>query len=239
MNVIGMLRVKNEARWIARAVRSIQPLCDRVVVFDDGSTDGTPDIARDLNAYVWHQGCDGCDEARDKNFMLELAIGYRADWVLMIDGDEELTAASVPILQQALKRKDVRSISMDVLYLWDEEQQVRVDGVYREFLRQSIFRPGRARYECGRPPNFHCGNVPAAQRFPYHRSPAQLLHYGYLDRADRVRKYEWYNRIDPNNRHEDCYIHMVIGDLVPAETKASHGGPLKLRPLSEVLRNEV
>jgi glycosyltransferase involved in cell wall biosynthesis len=142
MRVIGMMRVKNEARWIARAVRSIQPLCDRVVVFDDNSTDGTPDIARGLGAYLWYQGGNGCDEARDKNFMLDLAIGYRADWVLMIDGDEELTAASVPVLREAMKGKH-KSISMDVLYLWDDEQQVRTDGVYREFSGRAC--SGRAR----------------------------------------------------------------------------------------------
>jgi glycosyltransferase involved in cell wall biosynthesis len=235
MRVIGMMRVKNEARWIARAVRSIQPLCDRVVVFDDNSTDGTPDIARGLGAYLWYQGGNGCDEARDKNFMLDLAIGYRADWVLMIDGDEELTAASVPVLREAMKGKH-KSISMDVLYLWDDEQQVRTDGVYREFLRQSMFRPGSARFGEHKPPNFHCGNVPASIRFPYHRSEAQLLHYGYLDRADRVRKHAWYNAVDPHNGREDEYRHMIIGDTLPAETKRLHGGPLELRPLSEILR---
>ena len=45
MNVIGCMRVKNEARWIRRALESILPICERVaVVFDDHSSDETPEI---------------------------------------------------------------------------------------------------------------------------------------------------------------------------------------------------
>jgi hypothetical protein len=60
---------------------------------------------------------------------------------------------------------------------------------------------------------------------------ARLLHYGYLHREDRIRKYEWYTQQDPDNQAEDFYRHTVIGDLFPAEIRFRHGGPLKLREL--------
>lgn len=235
--IAGLMRVKNETRWIERAVRSILPLCDSVLIFDDHSTDDTPKICRgiDRRVLVVKSPFEGCDEARDKNYMLA-HLGDSCDWVVMIDGDEELAPGGVEILQEAMRRPS-RSISMEVLYLWDRPDQVRVDGVYGEFLRQSVFRPDpRHRFEGGPPPSFHCGNVPSSMRFPYYRSAATLLHYGYLHASDRVRKYRWYNQVDPDNHREDCYRHMVIGDLMPADQKRVHGGPLKLVPLSERLK---
>jgi hypothetical protein len=59
----------------------------------------------------------------------------------------------------------------------------------------------------------------------------RLLHYGYLHKEDRVRKFHWYNKIDPNNAFEDQYRHMVIGDVFPADSSFKWAGPLELRSL--------
>jgi hypothetical protein len=53
--IIGLLRIKNEARWIARVVRSIQPVCGRILIFDDHSTDGTPEICESLGCRVFRR----------------------------------------------------------------------------------------------------------------------------------------------------------------------------------------
>jgi hypothetical protein len=51
-----------------------------------------------------------------------------------------------------------------------------------------------------------------------------------MRRSDRLMKYRWYNTTDPNNEREDCYRHMVQGDLpeVPAYLKLKRAGPLRL-----------
>lgn len=234
--ITGLMRVKNEVRWIERSITSIMPLCDEIIVFDDHSTDGTPELCSAMGVGVEHSSFEGCDEARDKNWLLDQS--RHSDWIVMIDGDEELVPSGVELLRRQMKNSDTRSISMDVLYLWDRSDQVRIDGVYGDFCRQSCFRPGKARFEGGPPPAFHCGNVPSSIRFPYVRSSAQLLHYGYLDRADRIRKYQWYNEVDPNNYREDCYRHMVIGDLFLPDVKMVHGGPLSIAPLKDVIQRE-
>jgi len=41
MKIVGMIRCKNEARWIERCLASILPLCDQIVVLDDHSDDDT------------------------------------------------------------------------------------------------------------------------------------------------------------------------------------------------------
>ena len=79
---------KNEEKFLAQCLRSIQPLAQQIVVVDTGSTDRTAEIAREFGAevrdFAW---CDDFSAAR--NAALERATG---DWILMLDADEELPA---------------------------------------------------------------------------------------------------------------------------------------------------
>jgi O-antigen biosynthesis protein len=236
MKTFGLLRVKNEARWIARVIESIR-LCDRIIILDDHSTDGTPEICEQFEGVtVFRSEFADIHEARDKDFLLAKVWESGAevgDYCLMIDGDEVLHEADGPALRQAMEW-GWSCCSMHVVYLWDREDQARVDRIYREFRRPSLFRltsrtlSFRITAFGG---NFHCSNAPAQLLGIITPIAARLLHLGYLHREDRVRKYEFYNGVDPNNDFEDRYRHMVIGDLFPATSAFRHAGPLELRPL--------
>lgn len=229
---IGMLRIRNEARWIERSITSILPVCDRVLVLDDHSSDGTPFLCASMpRVEVFDSPFSGCDEVRDKNYLLDKVRIHKPDWVLAIDGDEEIRDgySRLVLASHAQPSSQQRCFMLPVWFLWDTEQQRRVDGVYRHFWRDSLFRPGEHRFEpTTGTANFHCGNAPASVRGGSARLNAPLLHFGYLHQADRLRKYEWYNRVDPGNLLEDEYKHVVVGDVFPAESRFKHGGPLKL-----------
>lgn len=238
-DAMAMLRVKNEARWLERVIRSIQPLCNPIYVFDDHSTDGTQGIAVRLGCILLPSPFEGLDESRDKNYMLNHAYqnGQTGKWVLAIDGDEELEAAGQAKLAGLFLATRFESIGFRVLYLWDSADQVRTDGVYGKFSRPSAFklRPGLRFVATSHGGHFHCGNVPNQSLENYGPSDVCLLHYGYIDRAERIRKFKWYNTNDPNNEYEDQYRHTVIGDLFPAESRFKHAGPLQLEPLSALV----
>lgn len=232
MNVVGALRVKNEARWIKRAIESILPICDSVVVFDDASTDGTVAICRAIRRVaVFRSVFTTLDESRDKNLLMRYAMSTsKVDWLLMIDGDEVLMPGKAASLRLAMQTTKSRALALPVWYLWDREDQRRVDGVYANMSRVSAFRPGAERFEStAHGGNFHCGNAPQGILGRV-LVDAPLLHFGYMDRADRLRKYSWYNGQDPDNEAEDRYRHVVQGDMshVPASAKLKHAGPLKL-----------
>jgi glycosyltransferase involved in cell wall biosynthesis len=221
-----MLRVKNEARWIERVIASLQPVCNRIVVMDDHSTDGTPELLAAAGVEVFPSPFETLDEARDKNWLLD-HVGT-PDWIVSIDGDEILTQ---PERMLAAMDSGASCLTHPVFYLWDREDQYRVDGVYGLFRRHSAFRPTGAKFpDSGYGGNFHCGNVPVSLRRDADFVDVPLLHLGYLHREDRIRKYGWYNQNDPNNQAEDCYRHMVQGDIpeVPADARLMHGGPLQL-----------
>jgi glycosyltransferase involved in cell wall biosynthesis len=236
MSTFGMLRVKNEARWIERVLRSIQPVCDRILLLDDHSTDGTPELAEALGATVFRSTFDGIHEARDKDFLLEKiweAGGQIGDYCLHVDGDEALHQADIPELQRAMQQ-GWSCCSMHIVYLWDREDQIRVDRWYKEFRRPSLFKLTARNLTFRRTSfggNLHCSSAPAQLLVSIRDIPVRLLHYGYLHRDDRVRKYHWYNQVDPNNSIEDGYRHMVVGDLFPADSSFRWAGPLELKAL--------
>src|SRR5512146_3144075 len=89
-----MLRVKNEARWIRRVIKALFPLCERVFVLDDHSTDGTPELCCTIGAPVTviPSPFDGFDETRDKNFLYDYVLTHSPEWILHVDGDEMLMA---------------------------------------------------------------------------------------------------------------------------------------------------
>ena len=243
--IAAMLRVKNEGRWIKRVIESIKPLCDAgIFVLDDGSTDDTRSRLIETGcAAVFQSPFAGqpLDEARDKNWLLAEVVKLASpDWILCIDGDEELEPGGVEKIRAALRDTKFESFTLRVPYLWDSPDQIRVDGIYSEIRRHSLFRARpEFHFQClykktGAPchTGLHCGNTPTWQMNPEASGNLEvnLLHYGYMLREDRIRKYEWYNRIDPDNEIEDHYRHMVIGDLanLPASTVTKFAGPLKL-----------
>ncbi len=246
MTIFGAMRIKNESRWIREVVESIQPLCERIFILDDHSTDFTDEICERYECVTLIRSqFDGTDESRDREYLLSRVMGSVSDlhlrgnpkspaWCLTIDGDEVMTAQGVEAIKATLPETDLHAFKLPIWYLWNDRTHRRVDGVYRNFARPSLFRLMNSNFRFQRTPygaNFHCSSIPQEMLHHAHAPlNAPLLHLGYVDRADRLRKYEWYNRLDPNNESEQRYVHMVQGDIpeVPADVRLKHAGPLEL-----------
>lgn len=231
--ILGLMRIKNESRWIDRSIRSFMPLCEQVLVFDDHSTDDTREICRSIpGVTVFESPFQGLNESLDKNWLLSQASRLKPDWVCFWDGDEILAPGHQAALEKAM-RGPHGCLSLRIIYLWNDERTMRSDGVYGDFHRESVFRPNGSRFvSMPGVANFHCGNVPRGNRINRRvLHDVHLLHTGYLHREDRERKFAWYNKVDPNNVSEDGYRHMVVGDVFPETSRFRYGGPLKLKAL--------
>ena len=245
-----MLRVKNESRWIERVIKSIKPLCNAgVFVLDDHSTDNTVELSEHAGARILKSKFTGINETRDKNYLLNHIMAMESpDWILHIDGDEELEPAGIDTIRQAIDSNLATSYALQVLYLWNDEHTIRTDGIFGNFARASLFA---TRYTSGvfnptihgqgTAANLHCTNVPADMTMSALPIPARLIHYGYIDRDMRLKKWDFYNTIDPDNVIEDRYRHAVTGDIpeVPATIKTKWAGPLMLAPYTKVESVEV
>ncbi|MFM7232065.1 MAG: glycosyltransferase, partial [bacterium] len=93
------LIVRNEEERLVRALRSVLPIADEVVVVDSGSTDRTRELATVLGARVVEHEWTG-DFSAARNASLEAAHGA---WVLVLDADEAIATSDLPRLRAALR----------------------------------------------------------------------------------------------------------------------------------------
>lgn len=82
--------VKDEEELLPHCLASVQGAVDEMIVVDTGSSDRSPEIARQHGAVVVpFEWCD--DFAAARNAGLEQASG---DWILFLDADEVLDRAA-------------------------------------------------------------------------------------------------------------------------------------------------
>jgi glycosyltransferase involved in cell wall biosynthesis len=212
------MRIKNEAKHIHEVLSRALLLCQRVFVFDDHSTDETSIICKSFGerVTVFSSPFEGFDEARDKNYLLKKIIDTNPEWVLWIDGDEVLERNGPQILKAATgSARAVGAYYLRIAYVWNDSQHVRIDGIYGQFKRLSLFRlkDQPVHRLCfpttGFGGNLHCGNVPQGLIGESRDLDVRLKHLGYMTREQRQAKYVWYTTIDPNNQLEDNYRHLA------------------------------
>src|SRR4028118_1917043 len=91
--------VKNEEATLPQCLNSVKDVVDEMVVLDTGSSDRTPEIAKNLGAKVYHFPW-GNDFSAARNESLKYVQG---DWVLVLDADEVLVPEIVPQIKQAIE----------------------------------------------------------------------------------------------------------------------------------------
>lgn len=91
---------KNEAKKLAKSIKSLKNQVNEIVVVDTGSTDNTVNVARKLGARVysfhWQE-----DFSKARNFALSKAKG---DWLVLLDADEYFTAKTAGNIRQVIRQ---------------------------------------------------------------------------------------------------------------------------------------
>jgi len=96
------LITRDEAHNLPGLMASLGSIAQEVVVVDTGSVDGTPELARALGARVLSSPWQN-DFSQARNVALAAAT---APWILSMDADQKLDAASLPMLEAALQLQD-------------------------------------------------------------------------------------------------------------------------------------
>jgi glycosyltransferase involved in cell wall biosynthesis len=173
------LIAQNEQENLSRVLRSVQGIADEIIVVDGGSSDCTPEIAREYGARVVVRPFT--NHADQKNFAASLAS---QDWIFLLDADEELSdelKESVRLWKANEPRFAVYEMPRLTWYLgaW-----IRHSRWYPDWQRR-IYRRNQAHFD---------GAIHSALR--YHRKIGRLrgnlLHYTIRTFAEHQAKVDKY-----------------------------------------------
>lgn len=199
MKIVGMMCVKNEARWIADVLRGMW-FCHRILLMDDHSTDGTVSIAEMFsNVEVLPSPFLDYDEPRNNTWLLKKVAGLEPDWVMHTMGDEVVEFDTWIKIQPLLHDPDYSTIRFRVINLWDGIFMARTDGQWAKREADTLWRWSHRSLtytgmHCGLPDGFEIRPHPDARLVPN----ATLRHYGYCSRTLRQEAYYFFMARDKN-----------------------------------------
>jgi (heptosyl)LPS beta-1,4-glucosyltransferase len=182
---------RNEERDLPGCLDSV-PFADEIVIVDDGSTDGTLELARRRTDRVFERKLDRF--GRQKQFAIERA---RCDWVLVLDADERLTPELADSIRAVLDADGPADGYKMRRLTWLYDRPVTFTGWYRcSHLR--LFRRGRARYVDRRVHEFPelegQGRVECLDGDLEHHTYENVDEYqAKLDRYTRLAAEDWYD----------------------------------------------
>lgn len=182
MKISVVLITKNEAHNIRECLESVS-WCDRAIIVDSGSTDGTLDIARAMGAEV-HETTTWPGFGPQKNLALSKA---RSEWVLSIDADERVTPELRDEILAAIESGQADAYDMPRLSRFCG-RFMRHTGWYPDRLTR-VFRVGRARFT----DDIVHENVVTDGPVGHLQTP--LLHYTYDDFSQVLRKIDQYSTL--------------------------------------------
>src|SRR5580693_2077981 len=141
MNRISVCLITlNEEHNLPRALASLAGVADEVVVVDAGSTDRTPEIAKEHGAAVFSR--PWTNYAEQKNFAAQQAAN---EWVFSMDADEELSSLLHTSLLDWKKRKPEHAVYEVSRRTWYLGAWTKHSGWYPDFQRR-LYRRTAAKF---------------------------------------------------------------------------------------------
>lgn len=103
--------VFNEQRYLHCVLEDARRYCSDILVIDDGSTDRTPELLREIDSIrvITHPENRGYGQSLADAFAFARSNNY--DWVITMDCDEQHEPASIPLFLEAIARNDADLIS--------------------------------------------------------------------------------------------------------------------------------
>jgi len=231
--------VRDEADCLADCLNSVRDIVDEMVIADTGSTDGTPDIARQFGAYVFDLPWQN-DFAAARNAALSRASG---DWALHLDADEVLDPEGAAVIRRIVDADGESADAFEVTLAnyCDDPRAWRWTPVPPEspwarghagYLPVSLIRLFRTRrgFEYREPVHENLTASIRERNGIIRTLPVLIHHYGYdPEETRRGRKAALYLEIarnkaathpdDPKARHDYAEQAMACGDPVTAEAE--------------------
>jgi glycosyltransferase involved in cell wall biosynthesis len=215
--------VKNEEhRYLRRVLESVREYIDSAVIIDDGSTDNTVLLCKEVLSGIPLKIIENKESIFQNEWKIrELqwleTIAANPDWILFLDADEIFEDSAKSAFREMITDKNCDVYLFRLYDMWDETH-------YREdafWSAHKIYRPFMMRYQKNFTYTFlhanqHCGRVPAnIFELNYQLSNLRLKHYGWAKPEDRLAKYNRYMQLDPLGVYGSLFQYQSILDANP------------------------
>ena len=136
--------VQNEEKHIERMLKSVADFAE-IIIVDSGSTDKTLEIARNYTDKIYYKKWN--NYAEQKEFAKNLCTN---EWVLNLDGDEELSNELKNEIKQTIQNDDIDGLEIKIatLYLgkWTHKWTKHIQRI-RFFRKKCGFYPEKLIHE--------------------------------------------------------------------------------------------
>lgn len=197
-NVIVILQVYNELKKenLKRFFKYIEPLVNKIVVYDDGSTDDSYKYLKKIASYVIRgKENDFSNEIVHKSLLLEKAKKLGAEFILWLDADEVLTNTTKNELQGLCKemiKREIDGLSMHEINIWRSQTWQRLDSLFDNgwFVRLWRISP-KTMFQVGAK-GLHQQQYPHTLKRIEKINKIAVLHYGFSTEKNLAHKYLTY-----------------------------------------------
>ena len=213
LNIFALIAFRDEEQHLPGLFSHLRDYVDGFVTFDDCSSDQSftiaeaePKMIRLLRRQI--ASADHHFEIENRLALLTAARESGANWVLCCDADERFETRFLKHLRTLVADPPAPVMGLPLVAVWENFTQHRV-GKARKFVLfpstnpQPYYPPGLLHQQWFPP----CFAGSAKQLLDYY-----IYHLGSLTRADRMARFEKFNRIDPNRSHQPQGYQNIIDE---------------------------
>ena len=224
----GMMLVRNESsrtlqkehRIFGRVLAEMSILCDRLVICDDNSNDGTFEVARRYTDHMLRTKENTWEknevEVRKTLWNKTISEAKHGDWIICLDADELTDDADAIAYMLEMLPPHIDGLGFRLFDMWDMHHY-REDEHWKAHFYPWVFA---VRYDANKEyvwheKALHCGRFPANASARMLPTMIPVRHYGWALAEDRQKKYDRYMRIDGEGKHGILAQYKSILDEKP------------------------
>lgn len=205
---LSMVIKNEENRYLKEALRNHLPYIDEAVIIDDGSTDNSVEICKEILKtiplkIVKNEVSRFSNEVELRKQQWKETISTEPDWILNLDADEMFEERASQDIQHLLIQEDYDLYSFRIYDFWNDTHY-REDDYWRAHF---FYRPFLLRYRkdflyTWKETPQHCGRFPKnIFQLPNSISSLRVKHYGWSKLEHRREKYKRYLNLDPHAQY--------------------------------------